>query len=236
MTLMGDVRGFHTVAQALRHITERATIEPGNLRVRAAGTNDLWTPEVFGEECMQSRQHVEIAASVTWLLEPVRDALGLRVGDLTISGIHHALYDVSPGIPLEKEEEMDAAAADAEIARAAEEGAADYAETPDPLASASASASESASASRRAAATSGIIEGRIVHYVAYNGRHLAAIITGHDGNDSGELTPMTSTVDLVVFTNMRNVNGTQSGGVQSHFTVPYSEKLAPGTWHWPERV
>ena len=74
----------------------------------------------------------------------------------------------------------------------------------------------------------GLSEGRIVHYVAYNGRHLAAIITG--------IVAISGTVNLVVFTDMRNVNGGQSGGVQFHFEVPHSKQAEPGYWHWPERV
>lgn len=76
---------------------------------------------------------------------------------------------------------------------------------------------------------SGVTEGRNVHYVAYNNRHLAALITGFD--------PEKATVDLVVFTNMRNVNGDQSGGVQFHFNVHFDEETkAPGTCHFIEWV
>lgn len=75
----------------------------------------------------------------------------------------------------------------------------------------------------------GITEGRIVHYVAYNMRHLAAIITGYNPDKPGQ-------VDLVVFTNMPNVNGVPSGGVQFHFQVPHNETPTPGHWHWPEQV
>lgn len=79
----------------------------------------------------------------------------------------------------------------------------------------------------------GIGEGRIVHYTAYNGRHLAAIITG----TSKSVTRLEGTeVDLVVFTDMDNVNGQPSGGVQFHFSIPESTGATPGHWHWPERV
>lgn len=75
----------------------------------------------------------------------------------------------------------------------------------------------------------GLTEGRSVHYVAYNGRHLAAIVTG-------TYTAGAPTADLVVFTNMENVAGEKSGGVQFHFRVQYDEVASPGTWHWIERV
>lgn len=75
----------------------------------------------------------------------------------------------------------------------------------------------------------GLTEGRITHYVAYNGRHLAAIITG-------VVDTLAGTANLVVFTDMRNVNGEQSGGVQFHFNVPHSDEPTPGHWHWPERA
>ncbi len=72
----------------------------------------------------------------------------------------------------------------------------------------------------------GITEGRIAHYVAYNKRHLAAIVIGYEGNHA----------DLAVFTNMKNVAGTQSFGIQFHEAVVYSETPTPGTWHYPEWV
>lgn len=86
---------------------------------------------------------------------------------------------------------------------------------------------------REVVAMTELTEGRIVHYVAYNHRHLAAIVTGH----SGSVTRLTNDrIDLVVFTNMDNVNGEANGGVQFHFNVPYSETPQPGHWHWVERV
>lgn len=74
----------------------------------------------------------------------------------------------------------------------------------------------------------GLTEGRNVHYVAYNGRHLAALVTGYSQDKPGH-------ADLAVFTNMPNVNGEQSGGIQFHFNVPHNETPTPGTWHWIER-
>lgn len=74
----------------------------------------------------------------------------------------------------------------------------------------------------------GVIEGRIVHYVAYNQRCLAGMIIGHapDG-----------VCDLVVFTNLPNVNGVKNFGTQFHQDVAYDgEKNTPGSWHFPERV
>ncbi len=76
----------------------------------------------------------------------------------------------------------------------------------------------------------GLIEGRNVHYVAYNGRHLAAMVIGHNRNFSY------SQADLAVFTNMLNFNGVKNFGLQFHQDVEYSEEQRPGTWHWIERV
>ncbi len=67
-----------------------------------------------------------------------------------------------------------------------------------------------------------LTEGRIVHYVAYNFRHLAAIVIGYGG----------SKADLAVFTNMANVNGMKNFGLQFHQDIPYSEGKEAGTWHW----
>lgn len=72
----------------------------------------------------------------------------------------------------------------------------------------------------------GLIEGRVVHYVAYNGRHLAALVTG--GSFERGI------ADLAVFTNMENVNGVKSGGLQFHFDVAYSTQAIAGTWHWTQ--
>jgi len=76
----------------------------------------------------------------------------------------------------------------------------------------------------------GLIEGRNVHYVAYNGRHLAALVIGHDGSRSY------SDADLVLFTNMENVNGVKTFGMQFHPDVKHSETKEPGTWHWIEKA
>lgn len=76
----------------------------------------------------------------------------------------------------------------------------------------------------------GLTEGRNCHYVAFNGRHLAALVIGHDASRSY------SQADLVVFTNMLNVNGVKNFGIQFHQDVEYSEEPRPGTWHWIEWV
>jgi hypothetical protein len=73
----------------------------------------------------------------------------------------------------------------------------------------------------------GLTEGRIIHYVAYNNRHLAGMIIGSDDVENA--------ADLVVFTNMKNVNGIKNFGVQFHQDVVYSESNEVGTWHFPER-
>jgi hypothetical protein len=76
----------------------------------------------------------------------------------------------------------------------------------------------------------GLTEGCNVHYVAYNGRHLAGMVIGYDASKSYSQT------DLVVFTNMSNVNGIKNFGIQFHQDVEYSEEPKPGTWHWIEKV
>ena len=71
----------------------------------------------------------------------------------------------------------------------------------------------------------GLTEGRMVHYVAYNNRHLAGIIIGHNDGINA---------DLAIFTNMSNVNGVKNFGLQFHQDIAYSEAKEPGTWHWIE--
>ncbi len=77
----------------------------------------------------------------------------------------------------------------------------------------------------------GLTEGRIVHYVAYNNRHLAAIVIGVNPLPK----PESGMVDLALFTNMRNAVGTKNFGLQFHEDISYSESKEPGTWHWIER-
>lgn len=60
-----------------------------------------------------------------------------------------------------------------------------------------------------------------VHYVAYNGRHLAAIVIEQQDD----------VADLAVFTNMSNVAGKKNYGLQFHQEVVYNKDLQPGTWH-----
>lgn len=88
----------------------------------------------------------------------------------------------------------------------------------------------------------GLALGRIVRYVAYNNRELVAIIIGINDAETGN-------VDVALFTNMENVNGDKSYGLQFHTNVYYSggypkaggtpahvEYLyKPGTWHFPPR-
>lgn len=73
-----------------------------------------------------------------------------------------------------------------------------------------------------------LVEGTIVHYVAFNHRHLAAIVIGVNAED-GEITGQS--VDLVVFTNMTNVAGHKNFGTQFHPDVFESDEKQPGTWH-----
>lgn len=73
---------------------------------------------------------------------------------------------------------------------------------------------------------SGLTEGRMCHYVAYNHRHLASIVIGCNGDKA----------DLAVFTNMANVNGVKNFGLQFHQDVQHSESKEPGTWHWIEKA
>jgi hypothetical protein len=78
----------------------------------------------------------------------------------------------------------------------------------------------------------GLIEGRIIHYVAYNGRHLAGMVIGLGAH----LVDEPAKADLVIFTNMSNVNGVKNFGMQFHQDVQYSETKEPGTWHWIEKA
>jgi hypothetical protein len=75
-----------------------------------------------------------------------------------------------------------------------------------------------------------LIEGMTCHYVAYNHRHLAAIVIGHDSSEGY------SQADLAVFTNMSNVNGDKNFGLQFHQDIQYSEGKEPGTYHWIEKA
>lgn len=79
--------------------------------------------------------------------------------------------------------------------------------------------------------------GRIVHFVAEDGAHKAAIVVAVWGKD---------TCNLQVFTDGNNESG--------HYLIPhlvreclipstvwvtsvcYSEEPKPRTWHWPERI
>lgn len=64
----------------------------------------------------------------------------------------------------------------------------------------------------------------MVHYVAYNGRNLTAIVIGPE--------LPASCCDLAVFTNMENAAGKKNFGLQFHQDVEYSKEPKPGTWHY----
>jgi hypothetical protein len=81
----------------------------------------------------------------------------------------------------------------------------------------------------------GLTEGRMVHYVTYNNRHLAAIVIGHMEGATALKHPI-SFADLAVFMNMDKVNGLKNFGLQFHSQVAYSEDKEPGTWHWIEKA
>jgi hypothetical protein len=84
----------------------------------------------------------------------------------------------------------------------------------------------------------GLIEGRIVHYVAYNNRHLAAIVIGVTPNKTeGEWEELPKDkIDIALFSNMANVNGNKNYGLQFHSDIPFDDEKKPGTWHWIERT
>lgn len=74
----------------------------------------------------------------------------------------------------------------------------------------------------------------LIQYVAYNGRYLTGLIIGYDPRTSE------ADVDIVIFTNMSNVNGVKNFGMQFHADVPYNnpdQVTSPvlGTWHWYEQ-
>lgn len=80
-----------------------------------------------------------------------------------------------------------------------------------------------------------LIEGKMCHYVAYNHRHLAAIIIGYSVGTQA-VNPPFHYADLAVFTNMSNVNGAKNFGLQFHQDIPYSDDKEPGTWHFIEKA
>lgn len=72
----------------------------------------------------------------------------------------------------------------------------------------------------------GLTEGRLVHYVAYNSTHLAALVIRALGDKA----------NLVTFSDMPNVNGDTNFSLGFMQNVPYSDTKEPGTFHWIERV
>lgn len=76
-----------------------------------------------------------------------------------------------------------------------------------------------------------ITVGRIVHYTAYNGACLAALVINIPDPEGRP-----ALVDLAVFSAMNNAAGQKNFGLQFHQNVDISLMSAhPGTWHWPER-
>lgn len=75
----------------------------------------------------------------------------------------------------------------------------------------------------------GLIQGRNIHYVAFNDHHLAGMIIG-------VVNQAETAIDAVIFTNMVNSAGEKNFGMQFHQNVKYSEYPSPGTWHFIEQV
>lgn len=70
----------------------------------------------------------------------------------------------------------------------------------------------------------GLIEGRVVHFVAATGIHCAATIVHVHSKDG--------LVNL--FVPPRGEEGYEESSTQKN--VPFSKRKHIGTWHWPERV
>jgi len=104
----------------------------------------------------------------------------------------------------------------------------------------------------------GLTEGKIVHYVAYNQKHLTSIVIGVDSGTDSEK-PVKA--DLAIFTSMkhfgewrpeqaRSVFGNEAddhdeylmilalaikdGNLQFQPRIPFNQEKTPGTWHWIE--
>lgn len=79
----------------------------------------------------------------------------------------------------------------------------------------------------------GLTEGRIVHYVLPDGpnagQHRPAIIVR-------VWNPVSSTVQLQVFTDGSNDGPKYAAGLFWATSVMLSEEPKPGTWHWIERA
>jgi hypothetical protein len=74
----------------------------------------------------------------------------------------------------------------------------------------------------KAAATKGLGIGRVVHYVDYNGKHLAALVTDIDPlHEVGR-------VWLTIFDPKREL--------PHHAEIMFDPEKRAGTWHWPESV
>lgn len=75
----------------------------------------------------------------------------------------------------------------------------------------------------------GLTEGRMVHYVAGNGAHLAAVVT--------RLWGANGTVNLNVQLPGDGDNGAyDSAPVERRTSVVFSADPKPNTWHWIEKA
>ena len=91
----------------------------------------------------------------------------------------------------------------------------------------------------------GLIEGRIVHYVMPNGRHLPAIVVnvwGESGvsnlqviTDGTNDLPYTQD-DKEKFSNFGIVLDEVAHGHIWKTSIAFSENKETNTWHWPERI
>lgn len=84
----------------------------------------------------------------------------------------------------------------------------------------------------------GLTEGRIVHYVLATGdstgQHRPAIIVKCWRQSSGYMER--GVVNLQVFTDFTNDGEDYVTGNVWRTSVPYSERMIPGTWHWIEKA
>lgn len=76
----------------------------------------------------------------------------------------------------------------------------------------------------------GLTPGRIVHFVAPNGKHRPAIVVHVWSVDKPGY------VQLQVFTDGSNDGEWGKPGVVWETSVDYSEEPKPRTWHWIERA
>ena len=101
-------------------------------------------------------------------------------------------------------------------------------------------------------------EGRLVHYVYYNQKHLSAVVLAVPSAEQSEK-PLR--LDLAIFTSLRNLGQhrpaqnlkffgieaydqsvllmnlglmIRDGELQFHSRIPFCQAKTPGTWHWIE--